>query len=102
MSDQPYCSSSCKQRVTSVLPADMMKTTRRSANNGKRTLRCRREENRSGKTVDAIEQAIGSQEELSAQRQSNIVYYFIELRRPPGLREPGRQEGHGWNARLNH
>lgn len=55
--------------------------------NGRRILRCRREESRLGRTVEAVEEALGhhggtGMDNFAQQAQSNIIYYFVELRRP--------------------
>lgn len=67
----------------------------------RRTLRCRRQENRIGKTVEAVEQAVGNQE--FPRPQSNIIYYFVELRGPPIHRDNNAHEqeyrwASGWSS----
>lgn len=52
-----------------------------------RVMRCRRQEKRQGRGVEALEEVFNGQgetgpENLGPQPQSNIVYYFIDLRRP--------------------
>lgn len=59
-----------------------------------RVLRSRRQEKRQGRGVEALEEAFANGElgldTAGRQPQSNIIYYFIELRRP---REERSAEG---------
>lgn len=71
---------------------------------GRRALRCRPQGSRIGKTVEALEQAFGDRAEVENQPQSNIIYYFIELRRPQN--QPDTNNAHAdapsWHLRLDH